>query len=218
MSAAPGPVITAEQAATFERCMAVGGVAVFGADTVYGLACEPDSKEAIRRLYAMKGRPPDKPVAVLFFDLERALAAVPELGPRTVAALRALLPGAVTLLVDNPARRFPLACGIGGGDPTTLGLRVPALGPATAALAAVRRPVLQSSANHSGGADARRLADVPQAIREAADLVLDAGELDGRASTVVDLRALADGGRWRVLREGSVGADAIASALDGLES
>ena len=52
---------------------------MFPADTVYGLACEPDSKEAVYRLYRLKGRKPDKPAAVMFFDLELALAALPEL-------------------------------------------------------------------------------------------------------------------------------------------
>jgi len=206
-------MITAAQAATFERCMQVGGVAVFGTDTVYGLACEPDSAEAVRRLYAMKGRPADKPAAVLFFELELALAALPELGARTAAALRVLMPGPVTALVPNPARRWPLACGAGGGDVGTLGLRVPVLVPEAAGLQAVRWPVLQSSANRSGGPEARRLADVPDAIRAAADLVLDAGELAGLASTVVDLRDYEAVGAWRVVREGALTTGEIAAAL-----
>jgi len=206
-------VITADQAATFERCMAVGGVALFGADTVYGLACMPDDEEAVRRLYAIKGRPPAKPSAVLFFSLELALAALPELGPRTTAGLECLMPGAATALLPNPARRFPLAC---GPDPETLGLRVPALGPATAALAAVRWPVLQSSANPSGGSDARRVADIPAAIRDAVDLVLDAGDLDGVASTVIDLRRYEDEGTWSIVRQGAVSAEAAGLALGGL--
>jgi L-threonylcarbamoyladenylate synthase len=206
-------MITADEAHTFERCMAVGGVAVFGADTVYGLACDPDTADAVTRLYAIKGRRPDKPAAVLFFSLELARAALPELGPRTGAALEGLLPGAVTVLLPNPARRFPLAC---GPDPTTLGLRVPALGPATAALSAVRWPVLQSSANPSGGAEARRLEDVPAGIRDAADLLLDAGELDGTASTVVDLRRFEDEGAWEIVRQGAVPRGRIVGVLDGL--
>jgi L-threonylcarbamoyladenylate synthase len=54
---------------------------VFPADTVYGLACEPESKEAVRRLYALKRRRPEQPAAVLFFQPSLALAALPELGP-----------------------------------------------------------------------------------------------------------------------------------------
>jgi L-threonylcarbamoyladenylate synthase len=203
-------VITPQQAATFERCMAVGGVAVFPADTVYGLACEPEAKEAVRRLYALKGRPPERPAAVMFFALELALAALPELGPRTRAALEALLPGAVTLLLPNPGGRFPLAC---GPDPTTLGVRVPVLPPALAALGSVRWPVLQSSANVSGGPDARVLGEVPAALRAGADLVLDAGELPGTPSTVVDLRDHERGGDWRIVREGAVDAASVARRM-----
>ncbi len=206
-------MITSEQAATFERCMAVGGVAVFGADTVYGLACDVASPEAVERLYAIKGRRPGKPAAVMFFSLDLALAALPELGPRTTAALEGLLPGAVTLLLPNPSRRFPLAC---GPDPETVGVRVPALAPTAAALSAVRWPVLQSSANPAGGADARRLQDIPAPIRAAADLLLDAGELEGTASTVVDLRRFEDDGAWDVIREGAVASSCVAATLSSL--
>jgi L-threonylcarbamoyladenylate synthase len=193
--------LTAADADALERCLAGGGVAVFPADTVYGLACDPASPVAVARLYELKGRPPAKPAAVLFFARERALATLPELGPRTRAAAEALLPGALTLLLPNPAGRFELAC---GPDPRTLGLRVPALGPALAPLAAVDRPLLQSSANHAGGPDARTLAEVPADIRARADLVLDGGELPGTPSTVVDLRGYDDGGGWSVLRQGAV--------------
>lgn len=208
-------MITADQAATFERCMLVGGVALFGADTVYGLACEPDNEEAVARLYRIKGRAPAKPSAVLFFSLELALAALPTLGPRTVAALECLMPGAVTALVPNPERRFRLACGAGGGQVETLGLRVPALHPATAALGAVRWPVLQSSANLAGEAEARRLSDIPELIREAVDLVLDAGELAGVASTVIDLRDYEAQGTWSIVREGALSTEAVGFALGG---
>jgi L-threonylcarbamoyladenylate synthase len=192
--------------AAFERCLAVGGVALFGADTVYGLACDPSNRIAVERLYLLKRRPLEKPSAVMFFDVELALDSLPELGPRVRAALPRLLPGGITLLLPNPAERFPLAC---GADPTTLGLRVPVV----PALTEVRWPVLQSSANRAGGAEPRRLEDVPQFFRETADLIVDNGELPGVASTVVDLRGYESGGDWSVVRAGAVGEDALRSAL-----
>jgi L-threonylcarbamoyladenylate synthase len=157
----------------------------------------------------MKGRPPGKPAAVMFFALDLALAALPEQGPRTLGAVRALLPGAVTLLLPNPAGRFPLA----GGPGDVLGLRVPAWPAPLAALADVRWPVLQSSANAAGGPEARRLAEVPAPIRRHADLVLDGGELPGTPSTVVDLVAFEGDGRWSIVREGAVARDEVAAAL-----
>ena len=190
----------------FEACIAGGGVAVFPSDTVYGLACDPLNRAAVQRLYGLKGRPLDKPSAVMFFELEAAVDALPELGPRTLSAMRQLLPGGVTLLLPNPGGRFPLAC---GEDPSGLGLRVPSV----EALGGVRRPVLQSSANLAGGADARRVEDVPDAIRRAVDLVVDGGELPGTASTVVDLRRYEEDGSWRVVRAGAVRERELRAAL-----
>jgi len=202
--------MTPDDVETFNRCISVGGVAVFPSDTVYGLATEPESKDGVQRLYALKGRPPDRPAAVMFFDLDLALATLPELGERTRAVLTRLLPGPVTLLVPNPVRRYPLAC---GPRPELLGLRVPALDGPLAPLGAVRWPVLQSSANRSGEEDPRRIDDVDASIREGADLVIDAGELPGVASTVVDLGRYEESGEYDVVREGALDAAAVAAAL-----
>jgi L-threonylcarbamoyladenylate synthase len=193
-------------AAAFVDCITGGGVAVFPADTVYGLACDPASDAAVNRLYALKGRPADKPAAVLFFSLAPALAALPELTPRLRAALHALLPGPVTLLLPNPLARYALAC---GPDPWTLGLRVPAPGP----LAGVAVPVLQSSANRSGGADPRALGEIDPALRDGADLVVDGGLLPGTPSTVIDLRGYERDGGWDVSREGALTRAEVADAL-----
>jgi tRNA threonylcarbamoyl adenosine modification protein (Sua5/YciO/YrdC/YwlC family) len=190
----------------FERCISVGGLAVFPADTVYGLGCDPDHRFAVERLYLLKRRPLEKPSAVMFFDLEMAFEAIPELGERTREAMRRLLPGGVTLLVGNPAGRFPLAC---GADRATLGLRVPDI----PRLAGVRSPILQSSANRAGGRDPRTIAEIPELIRAAADLVIDGGELPGTPSTVLDMRAYEDSGEWKVVREGLVGTEELKHAL-----
>jgi L-threonylcarbamoyladenylate synthase len=196
------------QAETFERCMSVGGIAVFPADTVYGLACDAANRLAVERLYRLKRRRLDKPSAVMFFDLELALAALPELGPRSRGALRRLLPGPVTMLLPNPAQRFPLAC---GDERSTLGVRVPVV----PALDGVRWPVLQSSANLAGEPDARRLDEVPEAFRRQADLVIDGGELPGTASTVIDLRPYEEAGGWSVVREGALSAADVSAVMAG---
>jgi L-threonylcarbamoyladenylate synthase len=194
-------MLGSRDAEAFARVISGGGVAVFPADTVYGLACEPDTPAAVERLYALKGRRPDKPAAVMFFAPGLVFEALPELEPRTRSLLERLLPGGITALLPNPLRRYPLAC---GPDPHTLGLRVPALEADIGALADMRWPVLQSSANIAGGIDAHRLDEVPECIRSGADLVLDGGELAGTPSTVVDLRRFELDGILAVLREGAV--------------
>jgi L-threonylcarbamoyladenylate synthase len=202
--------VTPEDVETFARCIAVGGVALFPADTVYALGTEPDSREGVERLYRIKGRRPDKPSAVMFFQLESALAALPELGARTRGVLESLLPGPVTLLLPNPARRYPLAC---GAEPEKLGLRVPALEGELAPLAAVDWPVLQSSANLAGEPDACRVGDVDPDLRGAVDLILDAGELPGTPSTVVDFSAWEESGTFEVVREGALPLEAVVRSL-----
>jgi L-threonylcarbamoyladenylate synthase len=163
-----------------------GGVVVFPADTVYGLACDPGRDEAVARMYALKGRPPDKPSALMYFDLDDALATV---DAPTRALLARLLPGPVTVVL-----------------PDGRGLRVPDL----PRLVGVP-PVLQTSANHTGESDARRLDEVPADIREGADLVIDGGELPGTPSTVVELSG--GPGALRIVREGAVPASEIRRRL-----
>ncbi len=209
MNGAPEEVEGAVLADEFARCVAEGGVVVFPADTVYGLACDPENQLAVEKLYLLKRRARGKAAAVMFFALDAALEALPELGGRTREALERLLPGPVTLLLPNPAERFPLAC---GDDVSTIGLRVPVVNE----LASVRRPVLQSSANRSGGQDPRRLDEVPVLLRSAADLIIERGELPGTPSTVVDLRAYDEqAGSWSIAREGAVPEAAIRDALGG---
>lgn len=209
------PTLTANDVRLLEDCLADDGVALIPTDTVYGLACNPDSESALRRIYELKGRPPLKPAAVMFFALEPALAALTELGARTRAAARALLPGPLTLLIENPLGRFSAACDPTGQGTGLLGLRVPDLQHPLAVLRSVNRPAAQSSANLSGATDARRLSEVPDSLRAGADLLLDGGELVGQASTVVDLSDYDSTGAWRILREGPVGLAELQAALGG---
>jgi L-threonylcarbamoyladenylate synthase len=202
--------VTDGQVAEFEEVIGGGGIAVFPTDTVYGLGTHPDSVEGVHRLYWIKGRSPDRPAAVLFFDLERAIAGLPEIGAKTQDALQRLLPGPVTVLLPNPATRFPLAC---GAEPSRLGLRVPELNEKLSKLAGVKVPILQSSANPTGEPDPCSVEDVDDRIRRGADVVLDAGVLPGTPSTVIDLSAYEESGGFEVLRDGALSAEAVGAAL-----
>jgi L-threonylcarbamoyladenylate synthase len=194
-----------------ETCLAGGGVAVFPTDTVYGVCCDPEDEDAARRLYELKGRPATRACAVMFFALEPALLTLSELPDAERLALRALLPGPVTVLLANRGGRFAAAC---RSDPGTLGLRVPRLPDPLSALGSVSAPVMQSSANISGEPDARRLKDVPARLLDGADLVLDGGELPGIPSTVVDLRDFDSERRWHLLREGALAREQVQELLD----
>ena len=188
-----------------EECVAGGGVAVFPADTLYGLACDPSNRAGAERIHALKGRDEGKSSAVMFFNplaMREVLSAV---GPRTREALGGLLSGPVTAVVANPERRYPLAC---REDPERLGLRL-IEGP----LAGARCAVLQTSANPSGAPAPSRFEDVDARILAGTDLAIDGGELGGAPSTVVDLSALDDGGTWEILRDGALPRDELESRL-----
>jgi L-threonylcarbamoyladenylate synthase len=144
----------------------------------------------------------------MFFQLERMLVALDWLGESTVAALHRLLPGPMTVVVPNPGGRYALAGGTG------LGLRVPRLDGRLAPLAGARVAVLQTSANPSGGKDARSVRDIVTEIIENVDIVLDGGELEGTPSTVVDLTRYEQDGSWELLRETAVPRAEIAALLN----
>ncbi|MGH2924324.1 MAG: L-threonylcarbamoyladenylate synthase [Solirubrobacterales bacterium] len=188
-----------------ESCVTGGGVAVFPADTLYGLACDPLNSPAVERLNAIKDRDPGKPSAVMYFSPLAMRELVSSLGERARAAVSALLPGPVTLVLPNPEHRYPLAC---GEDPDRLGVRL-IEGP----LAGAMTPVLQTSANRSGGEPSASFASIDPAILGEAHLAIDGGELGGVPSTVLDISGLDRDGAWRALREGALSADEIARLL-----
>jgi L-threonylcarbamoyladenylate synthase len=174
-----------------------GRPVVLPTDTVYGLCADPYREPPVRELYRIKGRPPDQPTALLARDVELLLECVPELRGRAATLARALLPGPYTLILPNPAQRYRWLV---GSTPEKIGVRVPNLsGPGAEVLERVGA-VAATSANHHGGADPRRLEDVPVEIRASAAAVVDGGELPGTPSTVLDLT----GEEPKVLREGAV--------------
>jgi L-threonylcarbamoyladenylate synthase len=191
--------------AALERCVLAGGVAVFPADGLYGLACDPLRAEAIARIHRIKGRDDGKPAAVMYFSALAMRELFAGLGERSRAAAAALLPGPLTLVLANPERRYLLAC---RADPERLGVRLIA-GP----LAGASCAIFQTSANRSGEPPPARFADLDPAILAGADLAIDGGELTGLPSTVVDLTAIEEGGGWEVLREGAVSAAGLEERL-----
>ena len=188
-----------------ERCVGSGGVALFPADGLYGLACDPLSAAAIERIQALKGRDDRKPSAVMYFSPLAMRELLAALGPRTREAAAALMPGPVTLVVANPQRRYPLVC---REDPERLGVRL-IEGP----LAGAMTPVFQTSANLSGAPAPHRFDAVAAEIAAAVDLAIDDGELTGAPSTVVDLGDFDADGSWRVLREGGMPRERLEAVL-----
>ena len=176
--------------------LGAGRPGVLPTDTVYGLCADPERPEPARRVSSLKGRDELQPIALLARDLDYLLECIPELRGRTEAILRALLPGPYTLVVPNPARRYRW---LGGANPEAIGIRVPESPRPTAAVLDRVGAVAATSANVHGGRDPRRVEEVPEEIRSACGAVVDAGDLPGIPSTVLDLSSAEP----RVLREGA---------------
>jgi L-threonylcarbamoyladenylate synthase len=152
-----------------------GRAVILPTDTVYGLCALPAHEDV---LYDLKGRDRSKPVALLAADVESLLMAEPGLDG---SVLERYLPGPFTLVF---------------GD---VGVRVPVLPPSAASVVREVGVVAATSANLAGGRDPRRVEDIPEEIRSACGAILDAGELPGIPSTVVDVT----GDAPRVLRQGA---------------
>jgi L-threonylcarbamoyladenylate synthase len=189
-----------------------GKPVVLPTDTVYGLACTPYRPEPVQALAELKRRSPGQPIALVAGSVDRLLECIPELIGPTAEVVHRLLPGPYTLVVVNPAARFPW---LTGDRPDAIGVRVPVVpGPVADVLEQVRA-LAATSANRHGEPDPRRLEDVPGEIADAAAATLDGGELPGTPSTVLDLT----GEEPRVLREGAVPAvDALAEVARSLGS
>ena len=169
-------------------------------DTVYGLAADPFREEPTRRLYELKGRDQTEPSALVACDFDYLFECLPEIDGRAMSLARLLLPGPVTLVLPNPARRFRW---LTGTNPEAIGVRVPDFdGPGAEVLARVGA-LVATSANHPGGPDPKRLDEVSEDIREGAGAVVEGGELPGSPSTVIDL----SGTKPRILRDGALPAE-----------
>lgn len=179
------------------EALQAGRPVILPTDTVYGLCADAYREAPARRLYRLKGRGEMQPTALLCADVDVLLDAVPELRGRAGTIARALFPGPYTLVFPNPARRYRW---LTGARPDTIGVRVPELPPESRAVVDRVGAVAATSANASGGDDPRRLDEVPEALRAGCGAVLDAGELPGTPSTVLDLT----GAEPVVVREGAV--------------
>ncbi len=159
-----------------------GQVVLVPTDTVYGIAAALDDEDAVQALYTLKGRPRSQPCQVLCFAPVALDPLLTPLDSTTAAIVRDLLPGSTTCIVADPAGRCAAAAGASVGS---VGLRFPAM---DEAFQTIDIPLIATSANDPGGRDPRRVADVPNMLRAGLGAIVDAGELPGTPSAVVDLR------------------------------
>lgn len=183
-----------------------GGLVAVPTETVYGLAADATDPDAVRRIFAVKGRPADHPVIVHLADadaLDDWAADVPDAARRLAGAF---WPGPLTMVLP----RHPSVSDVVTGGRDTVGLRVPAHPLTRQVLARLGRGVAAPSANRFGRVSPTRAEHVVADLGTDVDLVLDGGPCTvGVESTIVELVD----GTVRVLRTGGISAEAIADVV-----
>ncbi|OBB76827.1 L-threonylcarbamoyladenylate synthase [Mycobacterium sp. 852014-52144_SCH5372336] len=182
-----------------------GRLVVLPTDTVYGVGADAFDGEAVAALLAAKGRGRDMPVPVLVGSWHTIEGLVYNVPNSARELIRAFWPGALSLVVRQaPSLHWDL-----GDAHGTVMLRMP-LHPVAIELLRAVGPMAVSSANVSGQPPAVTAEAAREQLGEQVEVYLEAGPSERRAaSTIVDLT----GAHPRVLREGPVGADAIATVL-----
>jgi L-threonylcarbamoyladenylate synthase len=182
------------------RCREViraGGIIAFPTDTFYGLGADPRNREAILRLFRIKGRPADQPILILLPDAEAVVAWTARVEPAAARLMERFWPGPLTILFPANAEVLQeLTAGSG-----KIGLRVPGSAVTRSLLRAIGTALTGTSANLSGKQSPRTANEVIDELGDAVDLVVDGGETEARLpSTVVDVC----GHEPVIIREGAV--------------
>lgn len=183
-----------------------GGLVAFPTETVYGLGADAENPDAVRALFAAKGRPADHPVIVHLAEAALLPQFASEVSADAWKLVGAFWPGPMTLVLRRSNRVSNLVT----GGLETVGLRVPAHPVARALLQAFGGPIAAPSANRFGHVSATRAGHVADELSGYVEIILDGGECDvGVESTIIDLTSDTPA----ILRPGGVTAEQVASVL-----
>lgn len=169
---------------TAARIIKNGGLVAFPTLTLYGIAADAFNRKAVDRVFWIKKRSFDNPLSVLIgsrADLKRLVTKIP---PAADALMDRFWPGRLTLVFDAAAH-IPDNLTAGTGK---IGIRLPGQPVAATLAAAAETPVTATSANLSGDPGCFSVADLPEDMVAALDVILDAGALKGGiGSSIVDV-------------------------------
>jgi len=201
--------VSARSIAEAAARLAAAELVAFPTETVYGLGARADDSAAVRRIYAVKGRPRDKALSVLVPEAAIARQVAASWPAAAERLARAFWPGPLTLVVRRGGTVVDEV--VAGGE--TVALRVPSHPAALALLHRCPFPVAAPSANRSGEPPATTVAEILAGFDGHIPLVLDGGPTEAKeASTVLDLTR--SEGRGVILRAGVIPAAALAKHVE----
>jgi L-threonylcarbamoyladenylate synthase len=199
-------MLSAEHISRAVEILRRGGVIALPTETVYGLAANAEDELAVRRIFAIKGRPATHPLIVHVARAEALTAWARQVPEEAWRLASAFWPGPLTLVLPRTERATDAVTG--GQD--TVALRVPSHPVALAVLEALGGGVAAPSANRFGRVSPTRAEHVRADLGAEVDLVLDGGPSTvGVESTIVDLSS----GEPVVLRPGGLAVEEVERVL-----
>ena len=187
-----------------------GGLVAIPTETVYGLAANALDREAVKRIFAAKGRPADNPLIVHIADFSQIDALVKEVPEAAKKLAEAFWPGPLTIILPK-SELIPSET---SGGLTTVAVRCPAHPVARAVIEAAGVPLAAPSANPSGRPSPTSFAHVKQDLTGKVDALLDGGDCQvGVESTVITLATE----KPRILRPGGVTPEELRAVLGEVE-
>ncbi len=158
-----------------------GKIVIYPTDTVYGIGGNALDEKVVKKVYRIKKRKKDNPLAIIVNGIEM-IKTYCRITTGERRKLKKYFPGPYTLLLNKSRKKLPVT------KLKRVGVRMPKHSFIERVMEKIEIPLITTSANISGGADPMKLDDVPKEMIEKVDLVIDGGETKfQRPSTIIDL-------------------------------
>jgi tRNA threonylcarbamoyl adenosine modification protein (Sua5/YciO/YrdC/YwlC family) len=164
--------------------LAAGGIVIYPTDTVYGLGCSVENKNAIERIHLIKRQRPDKPFSFVCSDLTN-ISEYARVSNAAFKIMKHLIPGPYTFLL--PAAKMKQLPKILVSKRKTVGVRVPSSNVTLAIIKELGHPVLSTSVTTEAGEILNDPEQIVEKFKHIVDLILDGGPLISAPSTILDL-------------------------------